>query len=162
MANYAYNQSQQPCEVQAKSTPIKYTTLGPPMAPTLKILSADLYQVGLSWEPGEAHEDVTITGFQVFADGAPLGPPLKINVGSTTIDHLQPGRTVKVTIVALTDHPVGHSEPSNTIKVICPHQPPPPPIGQQPSYKKGSVIVAWDKPPGTDSVPYGEDIVFYR
>ena len=48
VANYALAQSQQPCEIQAKSQPIKYTTLGPPPSPILKIVGADLYQVWLA------------------------------------------------------------------------------------------------------------------
>ncbi len=46
VANYGLVNAQQPMELQAKSTIIKYTTLGPPPAPRLKPIASDLYQVG--------------------------------------------------------------------------------------------------------------------
>ncbi len=48
VANYTLAQAQQPYEIQAKSQPIKYTTLGPPPAPNLKIIGSDLHQVRVS------------------------------------------------------------------------------------------------------------------
>ena len=70
------------------------------------------------------------------------------------------GRTINVNVVAVTSHSIGNSEPSNTLQVTCPTQPAPPHIVQQPSYKKGSVTIAFEKP--SNNVPYGEDIIFYR
>ena len=46
--------------------------------------------------------------------------------------------------------------------MTCPPKPPVPQAGQQPSYKRGSVIVGWEKPNAGQAVPFGEDIVFYR
>ena len=54
--------------------------------------------------------------------------------------------TFQVQIVAITNHPVGDSRPSNTLVVTCPVQPEPPLIVNQPSYKKGVVVIAWDAP----------------
>ena len=70
------------------------------------------------------------------------------------------GRTISVNVVAVTSHSIGNSELSNTLQVTCPTQPASPHIVQQPSYKKGSVTIAFEKP--SDNVPYGEDIIFYR
>ena len=116
----------------------------------------------LAWEAGRSHRDVTVQGFQVLVDGKPLGPPLAPSITQSTIDNLQAGHTITVTVVTVTDHPIGNSPPSNAIKVTAPHKPPAPHLTEQPSYKKGAVIVAWDKPEGTEHMPYGEDIVSYR
>lgn len=40
------------------------------------------------------------------------------------------------------------SNPSKTIHITCPRRPPAPTISQQPSYKRGCVLLAWDKPRG--------------
>jgi len=69
---------------------------------------------------------------------------------------------MKVAVVVATDNAVGDSEPSNVINVTCPASPPSPHITQQPSFKKGTIIVAWDRPPGMEHAPYGEDIIYYR
>ena len=45
VANYGLVNAQQPMELQAKSSTIKYTTLGPPPPPKLKAIASDLYQV---------------------------------------------------------------------------------------------------------------------
>lgn len=49
-------------------------------------------------------------------------------------------------MIAVTNHPVGDSRPSNTINVTCPTIPGSPLIVNQPSYKKGVVVIAWDAP----------------
>lgn len=45
VANYALANARQPTEIQAKSAPIKYTTLGPPESVHLRALSTDLNEV---------------------------------------------------------------------------------------------------------------------
>ena len=45
IAHYSLVNANQPYEIQAKSAVITYTTLGPPHAPTLKVLNSDMYQV---------------------------------------------------------------------------------------------------------------------
>ena len=45
VANYALANALQPTEIQSKSTPIRYTTLGPPPAVTLRALSTDIDEV---------------------------------------------------------------------------------------------------------------------
>ncbi len=67
---------------------------------------------------------------------------------------------IQVNVVALTSHSIGNSDPSNTVQVTCPARAPAPHVTQQPSYKKGSVTIAFEKPTG--NVPHGEDIIFYR
>ena len=71
------------------------------------------------------------------------------------------GKTIKVDVIAVTDHEVGNSQPSNTIKIACPVRPPTPSISQQPSFKKSAVIVAWEKPTYNTSSAF-EDISSYR
>ena len=72
------------------------------------------------------------------------------------------GRTIKVSVVVATDNAVGDSEPSNMINVTCPSTPGAPHITQQPSFKKGTMIVAWERPGGMDHAPFGEDVIYYR
>ena len=62
----------------------------------------------------------------------------------------------------MTDGKVKDSDVSNTVKVTCPSLPPNVSLNQQPSYKKGTVTVAWDRPPGSESAPFGEEILYYR
>ena len=45
VANYALANARQPTEIQAKSTAIRYTTLGPPNAVNLTVLSTNLSEV---------------------------------------------------------------------------------------------------------------------
>ncbi|KAK2161589.1 hypothetical protein LSH36_114g04044 [Paralvinella palmiformis] len=118
VSNYALTQSQQPCEIQAKSQPIRYTTLGPPPAPQLKVVGADICQATLSWDTHGQHKDIEIQGFSVLVDGQPLGGSLNKSIRQTVIDNLQTGRTVRVTVVSLSNHPVGNSDPSNAIALI--------------------------------------------
>lgn len=75
---------------------------------------------------------------------------------------LTAGKTIVVQVLAVTNHQVGESEPSNAVRVSCPPRPPPVLVQQQPSYRKGSVIVGWEKPNAGEHVPYGEDIIMYR
>lgn len=54
--------------------------------------------------------------------------------------------SLQVQVIALTNHPVGDSRPSNSLQVVCPADPEPPLIVSQPGFKKGLVVVAWDAP----------------
>ena len=74
------------------------------------------------------------------------------------------GKTIKVCVQAVVDHnrSISHSEASNVIRVTCPAKPPAPAISQQPSYKQGTAVIAWERPPGFQHASYGEDIAFYR
>ena len=54
------------------------------------------------------------------------------------------------------------SDVSNTVKITCPSLPPAVSLNQQPSYKKGSVTIAWERPPGAESTPFGEEVIYYR
>ena len=69
---------------------------------------------------------------------------------------------MRVQLVAQTNNAVGDSDPSNIIKVSCPSNPPATFVTQQPSYKKGTVIMGWDAPSGTEHAPMGEELIFYR
>ena len=72
------------------------------------------------------------------------------------------GKTVRVSVVAVTGHAVGDSRPSDIVKVMCPSIPPAPTVTQQPSYKAGSVVLAWDRPAAMEHISHGEDIIMYR
>jgi hypothetical protein len=45
VANYALANARQPTEIQAKSAPIKYATLGPPDSVAIRVKSTDLNEV---------------------------------------------------------------------------------------------------------------------
>lgn len=64
--------------------------------------------------------------------------------------------------MTLTDGKVGDSDLSNVIKVTNPAVPPPVSLAQQPSYKQGTVTLAWERPAGMENAPFGEDIIYYR
>ncbi|CAH1782616.1 unnamed protein product [Owenia fusiformis] len=162
VANYSVIHAGQPCEIQATSTVIHYTSLGAPQPPTLSVTSLQLRQVTLSWEAGECHRDVEISGYKVYVDNKLLGDKLSAKTTQTTIDNIQPGKTIRVKVITLTEHRVGNSGPSNIVKVSCPNCPPPPNISQQPSYKRGLVIIAWEKPESIGGSDKREDILYYN
>ena len=91
VAKYALANSQTPYEIQAKSEPLTYTTMGPPKAPILKGVASDMYNVTLGWEPGQMHRDVVIAGYRVLVDGKQLSGNLDSNIRQTVIDNLSPG-----------------------------------------------------------------------
>lgn len=51
-----------------------------------------------------------------------------------------------VNIVSVLARAGQESAPSKTIHITSPVRPPAPTISQQPSYRKGCVLIAWDKP----------------
>jgi hypothetical protein len=67
-------------------------------------------------------------------------------------------------MVVMSNHDVGDNTLSNIVKVICANKPPALCMvtWQQPSYMKGSFIVACERPSGMEHASYGEDILFYR
>ncbi|ELT90741.1 hypothetical protein CAPTEDRAFT_219540 [Capitella teleta] len=162
VANYALANARQPTEIQAKSAAIKYATIGPPGSVKLRVKEADLSEVTLQWSTPSSHSDVKILGYQVTVDGSPLGKPLPPNITQTSIDNLQAGKSIMVAVTTLSEHPIGNSQPSNSIRVTAPSPPDAPYISEQPSHKKNAVIVAWQKPEASEHAPYGEDIVAYR
>ena len=58
------------------------------------------------------------------------------------------GKTVSINVVAVMARAAQESAPSKTIHITCPRRPAVPTISQQPSYKRGCVLLAWDKPRG--------------
>ena len=58
------------------------------------------------------------------------------------------GKTISINVVAVMARAAQESAPSKTIHITCPRRPAAPTISQQPSYKRGCVLLAWDKPRG--------------
>ena len=58
------------------------------------------------------------------------------------------GKTISINVVAVMARAAQESNPSKTIHITCPRRPPAPTVSQQPSYKRGCVLLAWDKPRG--------------
>jgi len=49
------------------------------------------------------------------------------------------------------------------VQIACPHKPLAPAVSEQPSFKHGSVLIAWDKPPKTGKeLDDMDDINSYR
>lgn len=61
---------------------------------------------------------------------------------------LPEGRTISINVIAVMTLAAQESAPSKTVYITCPYRPPVPCIAQQPSYKTGCVLIAWDKPLG--------------
>ncbi|XP_046358181.2 uncharacterized protein LOC124136325 [Haliotis rufescens] len=146
IANYSMVHGQQACEIQTTSSVIYYTTMGPPKPPKIKIVSVDLYQAIAEWDPPSVHPDLKLKGYQIYVDNKPLGGVRSSDVRQMVINNLIPGKTLSVYVVAITSRASQESEPSRTMHITCPRRPPAVAISQQPSYKKGCVLVAWDKP----------------
>ncbi|XP_041347758.1 uncharacterized protein LOC121367568 [Gigantopelta aegis] len=161
IANYNLMHGQQPCEVQTSSSVIYYTTLGPPRPPKVKVVSVDLYQACIEWVPPSVHSDMKLKGFQIYVDNKPLGAIRSSDVQQMIVNNMIPGKTISVYVVAVTSRANQESEPSKTIHLSCPRRPPVVSISQQPSYKKGCVLVAWDKPHNFVSSSNEEAISLY-
>ncbi|KAL5013163.1 hypothetical protein ScPMuIL_007433 [Solemya velum] len=161
IANYTLIHGQQPCEIQTTSPVIYYTTIGPPKSPKLTVSSVDLYQVLLAWEPPEMHHDLHLRGYQIYVDQKPLGGLRNKDVRQMMINNMMPGKTLSVYVVAVTKQASIESEPSRTIHLTCPRRAPAVSISQQPSYKRGTVLIAWERPEGHTFATNEEDISLY-
>ncbi|XP_064633270.1 uncharacterized protein LOC135491376 [Lineus longissimus] len=160
VANYSLMKGATTSEVQVTSDVLYYTTAGAPDPPKLHVQGVDNYQVGVEWEKPALIEGVEVSGYNVLVDGKQLGTTLNPTTSRTIIDSLVPGITISIQVVACTTHAVGNSQASTPLLVSCPLKPPVPTISQQPSYKKGCVVIGWEKPTGREFA-IGEDIVLY-
>lgn len=68
------------------------------------------------------------------------------------------GCSVTLTAVAIADGNVNESRHSSPIQVTCPHKPAAPTIKEELSYKKGCVVLSWNKP----SNSFEQNISSYR
>ncbi|KAJ8046670.1 Titin [Holothuria leucospilota] len=73
--------------------------------------------VALSWNLATDDGDATITGYKVMVNGKPHGFMLHSNVSDTTVKLSAYDGQHQIRLVALTNHPVGHSDPSDAIMV---------------------------------------------
>ncbi|XP_076447663.1 uncharacterized protein LOC143284653 isoform X3 [Babylonia areolata] len=148
ICNYSTHRGNKPCEIQTTSSVLYYTTLGPPKAPRLRVVRVDLYQACIAWEAPSMHENARLRGYQIQVDGKPLGGLRNPDIEQMVINNLVPGKTISINVVAVMARAAQESAPSKTIHITCPRRPAAPTISQQPSYKRGCVLLAWDKPRG--------------
>lgn len=47
-------------------------------------------------------------------------------------------------------------------QISCPRKPAQPFIKEQPAYKRGSAMVAWENPSASEPTSRGDDVIFYR
>ncbi|ESO91438.1 hypothetical protein LOTGIDRAFT_153880 [Lottia gigantea] len=147
IANYTHLHGDEACEIQTTSSVLYYTTMGPPKPPTTLVKSVDFYQATMEWDPPSiVHPGVKIKGYQLYVDNKPLGDVRNSDVRQMVINNMIPGKTISVHVIAVTSRASQESDPSKTIYLSCPRRPPSPTITQQPSFKQGCVLIAWDKP----------------
>lgn len=92
-------------------------------------------------------------------DNEPFQELLSPHTKTTALNHLAPGATFLVTMIAV-GRAGGSSRPSNGVRISCPRRPPAPHLRQEPCYTSGCVLVAWDLPPRRDG-PLHDDITRY-
>ncbi|GFN84346.1 fibronectin, partial [Plakobranchus ocellatus] len=161
IANYSMAKGNKPCEIQTTSSVLYYTTMGPPKSPTLKLTRVDAYQASLEWEAPAMENGLKVKGFQIYIDGHPLGSRRGADVRQMVVNNLVPGKTLRVHLVAVSEFADQESEPSRSVHITCPPRPPAPVISQQPSYKRGCVLMAWNKPGNLSISSNQEAITFY-
>ncbi|XP_063446523.1 uncharacterized protein LOC134726026 isoform X8 [Mytilus trossulus] len=161
IANYTMLHGEQPCEIQTSSSVIYYTTVGPPRAPKLKIVSVDMYQALIEWDQPSFHKDLQIKGFQIYVDNKPLGRVRNKDTRQMLINNMVAGRTMSVYVVAVAQQGGIESEPSRKLHITCPRRPPAVAITQQPSHKAGCVLISWNRPEGHTYSSNEEDISLY-
>ncbi|KAL3853216.1 hypothetical protein ACJMK2_016773 [Sinanodonta woodiana] len=160
ITNYSLAHGQQACEVQTSSSVLYYTPVGPPRAPKLKVVSVDMYSALLDWESQQIKEDL-LMGYQIYVDDKQLGKVRHKDVHQMLINKMEPGRTLSVHVKAVIKSSMQESEPSNKILVTCPRRPPLVHVSQQPAFKQGCVLIAWEKPKGHTTSCGDEDISSY-
>ena len=103
-ANWTFLAGSYPRDTQSRSKEFDYTTVGAPQPPVLKALRTELLnQVTVEWTSSRANS-IPVAGYKVLLNGTsdfkingkPASEPLPADCNTTTIDHLAPGRTVKV------------------------------------------------------------------
>ncbi|KAK3103976.1 hypothetical protein FSP39_023382, partial [Pinctada imbricata] len=161
IASYTFLQDEQPCEIQTRSSVIYYTTIGPPRSPEIKVVSIGYYQVTVEWEPPHMDKNLELHGYEVYVDKKLLRRLLTKETRQMIINDLEPGKTISVYVVAVTRQNGMKSEPSREVHITCPRRPPKPYISQQPSFKNGCVLVAWNKPDGVHAAVRQEGISRY-
>ncbi|XP_059161356.1 uncharacterized protein LOC131944640 isoform X2 [Physella acuta] len=161
VGNFSLAKEDDPCEIQTTSSVLYYTTVGAPRAPTIRATRVDLNQCSLEWFEENDDSNVKVTGYQLYVDGKPLGGRRNNDVRQMVINNLVPGKTLSISVAALSEFGGEESESSPTLRITCPAVPPVPIVSQQPSYKRGSVLIAWTKPEAQDQRSNEETITFY-
>ncbi|XP_077978814.1 uncharacterized protein LOC144434231 [Glandiceps talaboti] len=75
------------------------------------------FEVDIEWEPAEDDGDAIVTGYQILVNDKPHGNLLNAYVQQTRLKLSAYVPVHKVSVVTVTNHPVGNSEPSNMIPV---------------------------------------------
>ena len=107
------------------------------------------------------HEDLQLRGYQIYVDNKPLGNIRNKDTRQMMINNMVPGKTLSVYVVAVTKQANQESDPSRTVHITCPREPPSIVVAQQPSYKQGCVLVSWERPVGHTFATNEEDISLY-
>ncbi|KAH9503746.1 hypothetical protein Btru_066540, partial [Bulinus truncatus] len=161
ISNFSMTSDGQTSESQTTSPVLYYTTVGPPSPPILRTTKVDTCQVSLEWLDQSNEKGLQIKGYQIYVDGKPLGGRRSSDVRKMTINNLVPGKTMSVYVSALSEFDQDESEPSRIVHFTCPPQPTAPVISQQPSYKRGSVLIGWTKPESHGLNSLEEAVAFY-
>ncbi|CAD5112727.1 DgyrCDS1945 [Dimorphilus gyrociliatus] len=161
-AHYTRLDSSHSAEAQVQSEILRYTAIGQLTAPTLNIVSTDVYQACIEWaEDINQRQDANIVGYHIFIDEKRVGEQLKSSIRQSLIDNLKPGKAVRVNIRSYSEK-FGESANSNTVVIKCPQKPPAPEVVQEPAFSVGKAIVSWTRPQNIRISERGEDILFYR
>ncbi|KAK6994911.1 fibronectin, partial [Biomphalaria glabrata] len=161
VCNFCMTSEGETCETQTSSPVLYYTIVGPPSPPTIQTTKVDTYQVCLEWAEQANEKGLQVRGFQIYVDEKPLGKGRSADVRKMTINNLVPGKTMSIYVTAFSEFGQDESDPSRTVHITCPPRPTAPVISQQPSYKRGSVLIGWTKPESQGLNSREEAISFY-
>ncbi|XP_055882729.1 uncharacterized protein LOC106055997 isoform X2 [Biomphalaria glabrata] len=161
VCNFCMTSEGETCETQTSSPVLYYTIVGPPSPPTIQTTKVDTYQVCLEWAEQANEKGLQVRGFQIYVDEKSLGKGRSADVRTMTINNLVPGKTMSIYVTAFSEFGQDESEPSRTVHITCPPRPTAPVISQQPSYKRGSVLIGWTKPESQGLNSREEAISFY-
>ena len=106
-------------------------------------------QACISWEPSYQADGQRLRGYRILVDRKRLGGLRDPDIQLMVIRNLVPCKTISINIVA--ESTAQESEPSKTVHITCPSRPTAPCISQQPSYKRGCVLIAWSRPTGFEN-----------
>jgi hypothetical protein len=129
-------------EYKSSSNTIIFTPLSAPDPPRLRVTSVDLQLARIEWTPAHYAKGDLISGYRLLINSVESQLFDKKDREFVFKD-LQPGKSYKLEIVALTNATIGKSLPSNAITIVCPNRPNPPLITQMSTVRPYSVVVGW-------------------
>jgi hypothetical protein len=129
-------------EYKSCSRAILFTPLGAPEPPRLRINSVGTQSATLEWIPAHYARPELISGYSLTINSAE-SQLFGRDDREFLFQALQPGKSYKLEIAAITNAIIGKSKPSNAITLMCPNRPDPPLISQMPTVRPNSVVVGW-------------------